>query len=267
MRSLPFAMSQKIIENSIIESITKVTYNIDVQNEQMFGFTNSYIVFDYEGCAITEQNGTKIESPKMYLKPARWYCFNYKKSKGTSYVVIRLKPTSFYAITKRNAYESMFHYMPLTNYLPTKVLEDLYAKCDSFETAEEIAEHILTILKKQLESWGEITPIDDIIEEIFKSRGMIRIEDILHKYPYSMSTLNRYFKKYIGMTIGLYIRLVKFNVLITGLYSNDLYLQDIIAQYNFYDQTHLTKDFKKFSGITPAQYKGPNFEILHRALG
>ena len=267
IKNTPFTMSQKIIENSIIESITKVQYNIDIQNEQMFGFTNSYIVFDYGGCAIIEHDGNKIKSPRIYLKPARWYYFNYAKKKDTSYVVLRLNPCSFYTITGLNAYENMFNYISLSDYLPNIVLEDLYAHLNSLETADEIAEYILTSLNNYMERWKKRTPVSHIIEDIFKNKGMIRVEDILERYPYSMSTLNRYFKKYVGMTIGLYIRLVKFNVLITGLYSNDIHLQDIIAQYNFYDQTHLTKDFKKFSGITPAQYKGPNFEILHKALG
>ncbi|OSY89530.1 hypothetical protein WH52_02540 [Tenacibaculum holothuriorum] len=267
IRNLPFTLSQKIIENSVIESVTKVNYNIDIRNEQMFGFTNSYIVFDYGGCDITEQNGKYIESPKIYIKPARWYYFNYNKNKSSSYVVVRLNPCSFYNITGLNAFENSFNYIDLSRYIDNTILEDLYNKFESLQTAEEITEYIYQKLDSTIRKWEKSTPIDAIMNDIFKVSGMLTVEDILSKYPHSMSTLNRYFKKYVGMTVGLYIRLVKFNTLIAGLYSNHVNLQDIIAQYNFYDQTHLTKDFKKFSGITPAKYKGPNHEILHQAIG
>lgn len=267
IRNLPFTLSQKIIENSVIESITKVNYNIDIRNEQMFGFTNSYVVFDYGGCNIIEQSGRYVESPKIYLKPARWFYFNYDKDKDTSYVVLRLNPCSFYNITGLSAFENRFNYIDLSDYLDNDILEGLYNKFYTLNSAEEISEYIYQKIENTLKGWEKSTPIDEIITNIFNVNGMLTIEDILGKYPHSMSTLNRYFKKYVGMTVGLYIRLVKFNTLITGLYSNHVNLQDIIAQYNFYDQTHLTKDFKKFSGITPSKYKGSNHEILHQAIG
>lgn len=266
MQIQPFTVRQEMINHLILESVTKVSYNLPVKEEQMFGFANSYIVFDYGGCKIIEPNGRCVESPKIYLKTARPNYFKYSKNENTSYIIFRLKPTSFYTITGLSADENLYKYVLLDDYVHPKILSNLYEKCDELDTAKDIAEVFINTLQSNLVEWQKITPIDAILNDIMNCGGMLFVEDILEKHSLSMSTLNRYFKKYVGMTVALYIRLVKFNTLTAGLYSDGTKLQDIVAQYNFYDQTHFTKDFKKFSGITPKQYKGPNFELLRKAL-
>jgi len=67
------------------------------------------------------------------------------------------------------------------------------------------------------------------------------------------------------MTVGRYIRLVKFNSLLELLHQQ-CPVTTVVMTHNFFDQTHLTRDFKLFSGISPGMYTGPNYKLLHQAL-
>jgi len=267
LTSTPFSINQKLLQHSVIESITKINYHEDVTNEQMFAFPNSYLVFDYGGCTIFDTKGKKTESPKIYIKSARYHTFTYNKNKNTSYIIFRLKPSTYFKITGLDASVHNFKYTTLDNYLSPTLINELYYTIYKLDDTLEIYDYFSQKLSNYIVKLNQkTTPVDTVVSDIVTNYQEISLEAILTKYPYSISTLNRYFKKYIGMTVGLYIRLVKFDKLIRGLYTGSDQLQDIIAQYNFYDQTHLTKDFRIFSGITPAQYRGPNHKILHKAM-
>ncbi|APG64163.1 hypothetical protein LPB136_01735 [Tenacibaculum todarodis] len=261
-----FLISQEITNSNFIKTVTKVTHLTDVENMQFFGYDNSYIIFNYGEVFITEKNGKRINSPKIYLKSVREDYFYFSCKKNTSYVVIVLNPCSFYNITGLNAHEQKEQYLTLNNYVKNDLLEEMYEEINKLEAAEKISTYFLKKMNSYIDKWNQNLLIDEIISNIIESNGIIQIDEILTKYNISASTANRYFKKFVGTTIGAYIRLVKFNILILALNTNKRNLQDIIAQYNYYDQTHLTKDFKKFSGVTPAEYKGPNHKLLQETL-
>lgn len=61
------------------------------------------------------------------------------------------------------------------------------------------------------------------------------------------------FKKEIGVTIGRFRILVKVNRTIQLLHTTNLPLSEIAAILSFSDQAHLTREFKKFVGVTPTQ--------------
>lgn len=67
--------------------------------------------------------------------------------------------------------------------------------------------------------------------------------------------LVREFRKHYGMTIGQHIRRLRIEHACDLLAHSDLLLRDIASICHFVDQSHFSKQFKKTSGLTPAEYR------------
>jgi AraC family transcriptional regulator len=67
--------------------------------------------------------------------------------------------------------------------------------------------------------------------------------------------LVREFRKHYGTTIGDYMRKLRLDYAYQLLGQTNLPLREIAAECRFADQSHFTKQFKKFSGLTPAEYR------------
>lgn len=69
----------------------------------------------------------------------------------------------------------------------------------------------------------------------------------------SESTLRRYFKKYIGMTLSTYIITLKRKKMIQTLFE-DNYDSLSVQENGYYDQSHFLNDFKRLYGVPLKQY-------------
>lgn len=84
----------------------------------------------------------------------------------------------------------------------------------------------------------------------------IAIKDIATHLNYSSKHLISTFKDVVGITPKKYVQLVQLN---RTLLSMKLYpqkkLTEIALEHGFYDQAHYIRVFKKFSGITPYEFR------------
>lgn len=259
----PFTIAIKQVLHPIIVSSTIICCNIDISQE-MFAFPYSYLVFDYGYTSIQSDKQT-IQPPKVYIKPPRTHCITVSKKATGKYVVLVLQPDSFYQITKLNANEHIYGYLPLQNFVDAEVVDALYKSVHKANSPEKVVELFNYYLERYFKNWQQPLPVKNALQLIAEQTTTSSLLNKVTKtLPYSVSTINRYFKKYIGTTVGEYIRLVKFNSVINLLTRGKITLKDIIAVFDYYDQTHLSKDFKKFTGISPKQYRGKNYELLHK---
>lgn len=67
--------------------------------------------------------------------------------------------------------------------------------------------------------------------------------------------LVREFRKHYGLTIGQHIRKLRIEHACNLLARSELLLRDIASICRFVDQSHFSKQFKKMSGLTPAEYR------------
>jgi AraC-like DNA-binding protein len=94
------------------------------------------------------------------------------------------------------------------------------------------------------------------IEKIITSHGTCHIETALNT-GLSARQLRRLFDRYIGDSPKTFSKIIRFQnalgpTLSKGTYPNDHALPD----EGYYDQAHLIKEFKHFSGLTPNRIKG-----------
>ena len=63
------------------------------------------------------------------------------------------------------------------------------------------------------------------------------------------------FRRFLGCSLGEYQRRRRFEYARQKLADRSMTLAEIAASAGFADQAHLTRTFKRFSGMTPAAYR------------
>ena len=105
--------------------------------------------------------------------------------------------------------------------------------------------------------------IDDIIDWIDERTGSITIDEVVHTFNVSRRYLETRFMEKTGISPKLYARIKKFGLLSNKIaHSQEVDWQDIVYENGYHDQSHLTKEFKKFNGAPPSKYHETHNELV-----
>jgi AraC-like DNA-binding protein len=108
----------------------------------------------------------------------------------------------------------------------------------------------------------------------FALRGMqtapteLRIAQIQASTGYSPRRFTTLFTDAVGLTPKLYSRINRLRSVVERVArGGEVAWADLASEYGYYDQSHLTRDFREFSGVTPGEFKplGPA-TALHMEL-
>ncbi len=110
-------------------------------------------------------------------------------------------------------------------------------------------------------SWAPVleTMLSDYAEPLSSA-------DLASKAALSVSQFNRQFKKKFHTTPRSYLTNVRMNAACHLLVSTDLPISDIALQTGFYDQSHLSNQFARHRGMSPARYRSKYSADLPDAL-
>jgi len=97
-------------------------------------------------------------------------------------------------------------------------------------------------------------PIQRAIDLVFEENGMTTVQQISKELNFSQRQLERYFKKFIGLSPKLYMRIIRFNYIFELIKNKDTNWQDLVFESGYYDQSHFIKNFQEFTGEDPTKY-------------
>lgn len=84
----------------------------------------------------------------------------------------------------------------------------------------------------------------------------VRIAELDGLSSLSRRRLTRLFALQVGMLPKTYARLLRFRRVLAEVHAHPVVSwADVAVDCGYFDQAHLTRDFKHFSGFTPAQYR------------
>ena len=83
----------------------------------------------------------------------------------------------------------------------------------------------------------------------------IEIEKLAKLMCLSLSSFERQFKKYFNETPLKYLIRIRLEAACQLLVSTDISISEISMRMGFYDQSHFSRNFFKFVGIYPSQYR------------
>jgi AraC-like DNA-binding protein len=136
--------------------------------------------------------------------------------------------------------------------LPGNISEPLWRMMNQEQTAEGRMAAFTRFI-------GEIHPDryipdeTDLIYEAILQQGInTNLHDIVSRFPVSERTLQRRFRIRIGTTPKTLVRIVRINYIWDSINSGrKIDYHDLVFLGNYFDQTHLIKDFKSITGETP----------------
>jgi len=134
-------------------------------------------------------------------------------------------------------------------------IQEMTGYIHQHKTAESIVQYLDSWFLNQLPGRGEYQcRINEIIKKIFSVNGMVTIKELSETSNISERQIERYFRKYIGLTPKFFCRIIRFNYLFDLMKKEDKRWTTLAYESGFFDQSHFIKDFKAFTGEDPSKY-------------
>ncbi|MDJ1492161.1 AraC family transcriptional regulator [Cytophagaceae bacterium DM2B3-1] len=134
--------------------------------------------------------------------------------------------------------------------------------------SEQIINTIITIVARNIalklpkninESTGEpiLEMLNYIQQNIFEPKNL-KAHKLSQHFNISLNYLGRYFKKQTGDTLQNYIVNYKMRLVETRLLHSAMRINEIAYEFNFTDESHLNRAFKKYKGMNPSDFRRIN---------
>ncbi len=164
-------------------------------------------------------------------------------------IMVELMPMGLYKLFNIDMSLKEFKYQELEDELTVKYFSKLYQHND-YKKELEYLDNSLEELMNAQNNFN--LPIEEVVKKIYNDYNLeLTVEDLLEEFDYSRSTLERYFKKMVGLTPKNFIFVTKFTNTLLDYIENKRTFHEI--QYLYSDNSHMNAVFKKFLGIAPSE--------------
>ncbi|WP_064196252.1 MULTISPECIES: response regulator transcription factor [Emticicia] len=231
-----------------------VSENANESMYKVFPSTSLVIGFQYRGHLINIINNSEHTLATAGITGLTDSYKIFKNSAGVGTVLVYFTEVGL----------AYFSSLPVNELFNQSVsLENLFDKYKIQETEEKLAsansdqqrinlvEHFLLSQLKEIENDKLIVAA---VRMIYESNGNIRIRELNDKLCISQSPFEKRFRKLVGTTPKKFATIVRFNNILSKI-DQTKSLTEICYEYNYFDQAHFIKDFKKFTGDTPEYFK------------
>ncbi|TMU56559.1 helix-turn-helix domain-containing protein [Flagellimonas algicola] len=174
-----------------------------------------------------------------------------------SVIIVVFQPTGLYQLTGIPSYELGQETIMGTSVLCSSITT-LQAQLDSCYQPKQQVDLLNAYFLRYIQNG--IHPMDNrfsaVIRSVLNARGQSKVGQLSRGYHYTERSLQRAFKKYLGIPPREYLRIVRFHNFLgfLNLDSDDSTLTTIGLTSGYYDQSHSIRDFKDFTSLTPNEY-------------
>jgi AraC-like DNA-binding protein len=131
-------------------------------------------------------------------------------------------------------------------------LEEKVLLCNSNAArAEQVSDFLRAKLMAAKDAANEFSRA---VTAVIHSRGNVRIPALADDYCLSRRTFERRFRESSGLSPKSYANVIRFQSAFDELTAGKSTLTEVAYQCGYYDQSHFTNDFKRFSGFNPKSF-------------
>ncbi|MBU3011265.1 helix-turn-helix domain-containing protein [Polaribacter vadi] len=252
--------------HSFYKDVTRINYEEDAKPQLISDYGYTYIMIRYGKIKASNCKNEEVNIPKVFIKGTGNF-FKVEAFKDSSWLSFELPNHILHNVTKIHSTKNRNTFIDLSFYVEDDIIESLYYALREIHSIKEITAIADQHLRNYYRDWSVLLPSVEIVQYILNKKGMLPVKELTEVFPYSARTLERMFHKEVGATPYRFICLVRFNYTIRELKTNKHYsLLELIEQYNYFDQSHFEKDFKKFLGQSIKEYKNDNNPLLSNGL-
>jgi AraC-like DNA-binding protein len=154
---------------------------------------------------------------------------------------------------------------PLTRALTTAIQQE-YEKEHPLqrELVQQLINTLMTVVARNISlhhsapsnvNSNTLSQILQYLHQNIYQPDKLKAETIAAVFHISQNYISEYFKKHTGETLQQYIINYKLKLAETRLQYSDMRLNEIAFELGFSDESHLTKTFKKYKGVSPSQFR------------
>ena len=251
----PFIRYYKYIESEVT-GIYKVVPNTFV--ELYFNFTN----FNIFSPGIYD-----LDNPRIHVSGLHQYdqnCFSHMLGTDRRAVfAIVFEPQGFFNLFKIKSSDFCNNVINGDSILKNDFYK-LWEKLQAFSDVEEmkrLAEKFLLDYAKKAS--GRLNIINNIINYMDNSNGMIRVSQICNLFNVTPRSLNRYFKDEIGISPKELLNIFRITKAIKLIIHNPECDMTGISYLNgYYDQSHFIKEIIRIAGRSPGHIRGSELKNI-----
>ena len=200
------------------------------------------IIYNAGVSFYVEEKDTLLLSGKAYLGGALTEAIKAIIPRGVELCGVRVHPGCF------------------ADFYPARMLSDITNACipvpDNYfpllESAETFTGSLDTFYLEKRKIFAN--PVKNYTRELIRLNGNCNMERVAGSTCITLRQMERWYKKYVGLTPKQLSKILKFNYALT-LIENKKYdetLLDIALKAGYYDHAHFSKEFKKIAGCTPS---------------
>lgn len=147
----------------------------------------------------------------------------------------------------------------------SRLCEQIY---EAATTTEKLALYQTALLKHLVEVPHQ-SRLQNALKRIDQVQGNISVEWLAAQVNLSQKQFERLFEHGVGMMPKRYLRLRRFQRLVSWLQrcGNAMNWTNLAATFGYYDHSHLVKDFRTFAGTTPTEFAAATAGIVEVAYG
>ncbi len=255
--------------NHLVEEFYHISYSKDCIPFKTvmipLGFTGFTYVYGDRQKTIINKKTTLLK--KLILNGQFYKSYDFSVEAVGFSCGLNFKPTALYKLTNLNISKftnKNLYFNEIDAILSEKFEQIFKRNSQNFNTLfQEIENLLLTI---PLIENKNTQAIDKVINTIHQKEGMLSVNELLSSLPFGQKTLETQFKKMVGLTPAKYIRIHRFLNLMKQYENNAISLKDLIYMYDYYDESHFSRDFKSFTTKSPSKFFADEFTLVKKAL-
>lgn len=135
---------------------------------------------------------------------------------------------------------------------PARELRMKIVEASTPQQKVKLLENFLTERLHQLDYQPGV--LDKVVDHIIEHNGMVSVSQLADQAALSDKQFRRRFYNKTGLSPKLYCRIKRFNMVIGDTHLKLPDWADAVHKLGYYDQSHLIREIRKFSGKNPSEY-------------
>ncbi|MFN0290740.1 helix-turn-helix domain-containing protein [Pedobacter helvus] len=232
---------------AISESIEATTYKVLPSFGLVMGF-------QYRGqlSAVVTTNEIKLANAGISGMANSFKTFKNSENIGT--ILVYFTEVGFAAFSSCPANELFNHSISLTEIFNQQKIADIEEKLQRANTDEARISMVEKFLLNEMKVTAQDQLVIAAVKLIYETKGSLRIKQLNEKLAISQSPFEKRFRKLVGISPKKFSSIVRFHQVLQELDSAKSFAE-ICYENNYFDQSHLIKDFKQFTGETPENFR------------
>lgn len=231
-----------------------ISEQVDENSYKVFPSTGMVIGFQYKGrlSSIMENTETPLATSGITGISGSYKLFRNSADVGT--VLVYFTETGFPFFSSVPAHELFDQSVAIDHFFDRSKIGETEEKLSLAQTDRQRINIVEQFLTGQLKEGHTDQLIMEAVRRIYASKGILRINELINELCISQSPFEKRFRKLVGTSPKKFASLVRFNAVLQNIGSSAL-LTELSYDHHFFDQAHFIKDFKRYTGETPEEYK------------